>query len=243
MTAADNPYFARAAVNRLWAHFFGTGLAEPVDDFDGTSSASSPSHCELLDELARQFAAHGFDMKFLIRAITASRAYQLRATGAASGQDAQHLFARMPLRALTPEQLLASLEQATGSTLSGNVTSPRSRRLEFLGVFGADPEASPIQARTSIQQVLSLMNGAFIAEAIDLEQGEFLPSIVRDPQLTTEQRVEVLFLATLSRPPRQEEMRHFVRYIEGGGPRRDSARALADVFWALLNSGEFILNH
>ena len=74
ITSDDNPYFARAAVNRAWAHFFGTGLVDPIDDFDPSNPASHP---ELLDELARQFVAHGYDHKFLIRAITSSRPYQL----------------------------------------------------------------------------------------------------------------------------------------------------------------------
>src|SRR5207248_118717 len=75
VTAPDNPYFARAAVNRTWAYFLGTGLIEPVDEMVGASSTAS--HPELLDLLAREFANHKFDVKFLIRTITATRAYQL----------------------------------------------------------------------------------------------------------------------------------------------------------------------
>src|SRR5262249_31533348 len=74
MTRPDNPFFARAAVNRMWAYYFGTGLVEPVDDL---RDENPPSHPELLAELARQFAAHRFDLKFLIRGIAASRAYRL----------------------------------------------------------------------------------------------------------------------------------------------------------------------
>src|SRR5207302_6517455 len=84
LTAGDNPYFARAAVNRVWAYFFGTGLADPVDVMFDAHNA--PSHPELLDELARQFAAHRFDLKFLIRAITTSRTYQLTSAGTHKSQ-------------------------------------------------------------------------------------------------------------------------------------------------------------
>ena len=79
MTAPENPYFARAAVNRVWAQFFGIGLVDPVDDM---GADNPPSHPELLDDLARAFAAHGYDLKFLIRAIVLSRAYQLTSAAA-----------------------------------------------------------------------------------------------------------------------------------------------------------------
>jgi hypothetical protein len=109
MTAADNPFFARAAVNRVWSYFFGVGLVEPVDDLGGQNP---PSHPELLDELARQFAAHRYDLKFLIRAIVASRAYQLTSTVAGGEPADERLFARMPLRGLSAEQLFDSIAEA-----------------------------------------------------------------------------------------------------------------------------------
>src|ERR1700747_2411287 len=103
MTAPENPYFARAAVNRIWAQLFGVGLVEPVDDM---IADNLPSHPELLDALARAFADHGFDRKYLIRAIVLSRPYQL--SSAAAGPDAEalgapRLFARAPVRGLSAE--------------------------------------------------------------------------------------------------------------------------------------------
>src|SRR5262249_14694730 len=89
MTSPTNPYFARAPVNRLWAHFFGRGFVEPVDDF---RDDNAPSHPELLDELARQFVAHRFDLHFLIRTITASRAYQLTSSATGSSHPEPSLF-------------------------------------------------------------------------------------------------------------------------------------------------------
>src|SRR5207247_5669187 len=96
ITARDNPYFAQATVNRLWAYFFGIGLIDPVDEMVGAEHVAS--HPELLAELAKEFAAHKFDLKFLIRGITASRAYQLTsarrvATGATGDLHARRTSA------------------------------------------------------------------------------------------------------------------------------------------------------
>src|SRR5262249_28533200 len=98
VTAPANPFFARTTANRLWAHFFGIGLADPVDD--EPTDDNPPSHPELLDELARQLAAHRFDLKYLIRAITASRAYQLASATTDPGQDELRLFARAALKGM-----------------------------------------------------------------------------------------------------------------------------------------------
>jgi hypothetical protein len=252
LTSADNPYFARAAVNRVWAYFFGTGLADPVDDmFD---AHNVPSHPELLDELARQFTAHRFDLKFLMRAITTSRTYQLTSAGTHKSQDDPRRFARMHIRGLTPEQLFDSVSQATGYREAGLTGSPfaafqaePSLRADFLGRF-ANPHEKTTEPTTSILQALTLMNGKLIADATSLKGSETLAAIVDAPFLDTAGRIETLYLAALSRRPRPAELARLVRYVDGGGSagRAGAAncnRALADVFWALLNSGEFLLNH
>src|SRR5262249_21536713 len=112
MTSPDNPYFARAAANRTWAYFFGTGLVEPLEEMVGSQNA--PSNPELLDLLAKEFVAHKFDLKYLMKAITSSRAYQLSSVTTHKGQSDPTLFARMPLRGLTGEQLFDSVAAATG---------------------------------------------------------------------------------------------------------------------------------
>ena len=112
ITQTDNPFFARAAVNRLWDHFLGRGFVHPVDDLD---KANPPSHPELLDEMARQFALHHFDLNYLIRAITAHAGlstFEPRRRASATTTWSQ--FARMPLRRMTADQLFASIVQATG---------------------------------------------------------------------------------------------------------------------------------
>jgi hypothetical protein len=262
MTAPGNRYFARAAVNRLWAHFYGLGIVEPVDDLLPTNE---PSHPELLDELADQFVAHNYDVQYVIRAITASKTYQLSSKGAAEAPSSAgagspdaapatvvdpRLFARMELRRLTPEQLYDSLALATGfreppppePRAPGQPVPVSAARAEFLAKF-ADALPQRGEASMSIPQALMLMNGSFVGDATSLKKGRTLSGILDDAKLDTPGRIEALFLASLSRKPTSEESRRLVRYVEGGGAAKDSKAALADVFWAVLNSPEFILNH
>jgi hypothetical protein len=244
LTAADNSYFARAAANRLWSHFFGLGLTEPVDE---AGDQNPPSHPELLDELAREFAAHQFDVKFLIRALTASRAYQLTSQGGDPARDDPRLFARMALKGLTPEQLFDSLATATGYRETAppdpRVVGPRnnSPRAEFLTKFASQEKRTEYQ--TSILQALSLMNGRFVGEATSLERSETLAAVADAPFLDLAGRIDTLYLAALSRPPRPDEVQRFQAYVASGGAKGEARAALADVFWALLNSPEFLLNH
>jgi hypothetical protein len=243
MTAKGNPYFARAAANRLWAHFFGIGLVEPVDDL---SEQNPPSHPELLQELADQLVGSGYDQKFLIRAITCSQAYQRTSATAPGSQTDPRAFARMAVRGLTPEQLFDSLAQATGyrDKTSGEMSpfpGANSPRGLFLARFANQDKRTEFQ--TSILQALALMNGKFIDDATSIEQSETLAAVVDAPFLDAPQRIETLYLAVLSRKPRADEAARFEKYVSAGGPKHDSKAALGDVFWALLNSAEFMLNH
>jgi hypothetical protein len=253
VTRADNPYFARAAVNRTWAYFFGTGLIEPVDEIAGTDA--EPSHPELLDELARQFAAQGFDLKFLIRSITNSKTYQLSSAVTDASQGDPRKFARMPLRGLTPEQLYDSVAQATGyqearSNLPPGVfiNGAGGARDDFLARFSSQNDKST-DYQTSILHALALMNGRLVGDATDLERSELLAAVLDAPFLDTAGRVEVMYLATLTRRPTDREVQRLTKFIDertaaGDGDRaKRRSEALADVFWALLNSGEFLLNH
>jgi hypothetical protein len=244
ITDANNPYFARAAVNRLWAHFFGIGLIEPVDE---VSDDNRPSHPELLDELARQFVAHQFDIKFLIRAITGSQTYQRTSAATDPSQEDPRLFARMALKGLSPEQFFDSLSEATGfweearpaPRLDGQpLNTPRAM---FLAKFTSQEKRTEWQ--TSILQALALMNGKFIDDATSIARSKTLAAVVDAPFLNTEQRIETLYLAALSRKPRTDELARLVKYVTGGHPKDNQKDALADVFWALLNSGEFMFNH
>jgi len=242
MTSPDNPYFARAAANRLWAHFFGTGIVEPVDDFN---DENKPSHPELLDDMAREFAAHDFDLKFLIRAITSTKAYQLTSAASDPSQESPRQFARMAVKGLTPEQLYDSLVNATGyrdmTPANQRIYDMQSPRAVFVSKFSTQEKRTEYQ--TSIPQALALMNSQLIADVTSLQRSELLGAVAESPFLETPDKVEALFLAALSRKPRAEEAERLVKYVNDGGATKDKKKALADVFWALLNSPEFILNH
>jgi hypothetical protein len=244
MTADDNPFFARAIADRLWTYFFGIGLACSTTDTALAAEDSPVSHKELLDLLARQLVLHKYDLQFLIRAITASDAYQRSSTLSHPGQKAPRLFERMMLRGLSPEQLFDSLAVATefgernaeGAFIGGN----QSARLQFLAKFVAQEQKTDYE--TSILQALYLMNNEFIADRINLEKNRTLATLA-EQRTSTARKIESLYLVVLSRKPRPAERERFVRYVDTGGPDGDQKKALADVFWVLLNSPEFLLNH
>lgn len=245
LTAPANPYFASTAVNRIWAHFFGVGLIDPVDD--EPTEENPVSHPELLAELSNQFVAHNYDIKYLIRAITATQAYQRTSRQNHVSQAEPRAFARMAIRGLTPEQLFDSIALATGYREPPATTNPRllafgnpaTPRGEFLSKFASQERAT--EKQTSILQALALMNGKFVGDATTVQRSTFLAAIADAPFLSLEQKIESLYLATLSRLPKAHESERLLAYVNAGGPRTDVR--LGDVLWALLNSSEFILNH
>ena len=245
MITVENSYFAKAAVNRLWSQMFGIGLVDPPDDF---TADNPPSHPKLLDLLASEFASHNFDVRHILRSIVASDAYQRTSRQTDPSQQKPRLFSRMAVKGLSPEQIFDSLAQATGyvpvavdrtSTGPGALASVRS---EFVDLFG-DDSSRPTQQRTTILQALALMNGGLVSEATSLDRSRTLTAVVEFPALGTGDRVEALFLAALGRRPGAKRLAALVAYVDAGGVTKDPAAALADVFWALLNSSEFLLNH
>jgi hypothetical protein len=244
VTRPDNPFFSRAAANRLWEHFFGIGLVDPVDDF---REENPPSHPEVIDALAKGLVEQRFDLKFLIRAITASKTYQRTATLTHKSQEDLRAFARMPLKGLTPEQVFDSLATAVGyrgdaRPQFGFRFNGTTTRGDILSKF-ANPVDRRTEYQTSILQALALMNGRFIADATSLQRSETLAAVLDSPFMSTRQKLDTLYLAALARPMRGSEAARLIPYVSGGGPSRDPKKALADVFWVLLNSSEFILNH
>jgi hypothetical protein len=242
MTAKDNPFFAKALVNRMWAHFFGIGLVEPVDDL---VDDNKPSHPELLDMLAREFASHDFDLKFLIRAITLSRTYQLSSITDAGSPGDTRLFARMPVKGLTSEQLYDSLCEAIGVRdnipLQQRIYQLGGPRQLFADKFGDQEKKT--EYHTSIPQALTMMNNDLIINGTNPDRSQVLGAVVAAPFMTNAGRIEALFLAALSRKPRAEEAEKFLRYVERETTTAKQKKALSDVFWALLNSTEFKFNH
>ena len=232
LTAPGNPYFARAAVNRTWARLFGLGLIDPVDDLD---AEGDPALVALLDEVAADFRGHAYDVKYLLRALMATRAYNLTSAAPGDSSAGTLLFSRMPVRGLSPTQLIDSLAQATG-------VDPGEARGRFLEMF-ADRDATPTEPQTSILQALTLMNGAYLDGATKPETGDVIGAIAEAPYLDTAGRVEMAYLAALTRRPRPEEAAIAARYIDRREGSAAKARALSDVFWALLNGSEFRTNH
>ena len=243
VTSPKNSYFARAITNRLWAYFLGTGLIEPVDEMVGKDVQDNDPG-GILDELAQAFVANGFDLKFLMRSITSTKAYQLTSKKSHLSQDNPRLFARMSVRGLTAEQLFDSLTEAVGERLPRQQTiSPNAGSTAndaqglFLRMFANRTETA-VNAQSSIPQALAMMNGNVSATAI--KKSRTLAAVMDSPFLDTKGRIETLYLATLSRTPRPEELKRVLEFLDQAGSQEEG---LADVFWALLNSAEFKLNH
>jgi hypothetical protein len=234
ITAPDNPFFARAIVNRMWGHFFGRGIVEPVDDFRDDNPPTDPA---LLDDLARAFVASEFDLRFLMRAICRTQAYQRTSARTHPSQDKTLLPARMTVKALTGEQFFDSLALATGYREAQDKGSARRQFLTRFALAG-----SPAEPETSVQQALTLLNGRFLGWATDPDRCPTLLAVTRTPGMTLQERIEALHLTALSRKPTAEERDRLLRYVRKVNSDREAER-LADVFWVLLNSAEFRLNH
>jgi hypothetical protein len=239
LTSAKNPYFAKAAANRVWSHFFGRGLVEPLDQIAGPAK---PSHPELLDELARILVEERFDIRPLIRAILLSQAYQRTSRQTHPSQAEPARFARAVVRGLSPEQVFDSLALATGYFPDGeDATSYQALRRELIVRFATLDR--PADAQSTIVQALTLMNSRFIGSATNPAHSRTVSALLEAPHLNDRRRVEMLYLATLSRFPTSEEREQVGKIFKHNGEGQPIESLLSDVFWALLNSGEFILNH
>jgi hypothetical protein len=244
MASRDNPYLARALVNRAWSHLFGRGIVEPVDDL---GPRNPPSHPELLDELTDYFVQTGFDVRMLYRTLAKTRAYQLSSEVLSEEPPRPELFAHMMVKSLTAEQLYDGLSQAAlrnGASMGGGGSSSRffdPQRREFLARMQTS-NRSAAEFDAGLPQALLLMNGEVMVEATDKDKSRMIASLDA-PWFTDEQRIETLFLAAYARTPNDEELERSLKYMESGGAAGDRRQALGDVFWALLNSAEFALNH
>ncbi|MEQ9409196.1 MAG: DUF1549 and DUF1553 domain-containing protein [Fuerstiella sp.] len=243
LTSARNPYFSRAAANRVWGQMFGRGLVDPVDDFGVENPPVSP---EALDLLAGHFINSGFQLKELFRTTALSRAYRLSSGADTVDHDRVSLFAQMNVKTLTAEQVydcitvatMPSGAGATGFNVDRFANTPRS---EFLAQFRT-PAGRPTEYLGGIPQALTLMNGTLIDGATGLSSSGLLKSL-EAPFFTNEQRIEVLYFATLSRQPTAAEwelLNEFIGETTSGVELREN---LADILWALLNSAEFAMNH
>ncbi len=243
IASAENPFFAKHICNRLWAVLMGRGLVEPVDDFRPDNPASHP---ELLNDLAEGLVAHEFDLRFLIAGILSSNAYQRSSRVTHPSQQIPDHFARMVERPLSAEQLWDSLTTATGYQNAVPLThrslvglSRDTPRGEFLLTFLGT--VNPESPQMSLTHALKLMQGEFLTRMTDPKQGPLLGAVAKAPFFTTQDQIETLFLATLSRQPSEAESQRLLTYVEGG-VSEDKPRRLGNVLWSLLNSSEFLLN-
>ena len=241
----QNPYFARAAVNRIWAQLFGRGLVDPPDDMSLQNPASHP---ELLDDLATFFRATHYDVRHLVLTLAGTRAYQLSSQPSLEAPRPADAFAQMAVKSLTAEQLFDSLATATcklqpasngGQTFGLNRILDRDRQT-FLGQFRSSA-SSVTEYQLGLTQALTMLNGQLTNEAGSQEQGDLLGALDA-PFFTDVDRLETLFLAALARRPTAAEQQRFSDYLAATKTNEDRRQAFGDLFWALLNSSEFTLN-
>jgi Protein of unknown function (DUF1553)/Protein of unknown function (DUF1549) len=244
-----NPFFAKAAVNRVWANFFGRGLVHPVDDFRTSNPCVQP---ELLEALAADFASHGYDFKHLIRVILESRLYQLSTVPNETNLTDTRRFSRGYRRRLPAEVLMDAVRDVTGVSDALSAMPEGSRAMQawsykigshFLDAFGRPNSSSDCPCERDLQlsvvQSLHLMNSQTVQSKLSDPKG-------RVRQLTAGDRppreiVTTLYLTALGREPVAGELSIALKSFEAPGATRETASE--DLLWALLNSPEFVFNH
>jgi hypothetical protein len=248
LTAAENPYFARSAANRVWSYFLGRGIIDPVDDI---RSSNPPSNPELLDWLEKEFVAHDFDLRHLMRTIARSRTYQASIATNAFNRDDPMNFSHATPRRLTAEQLLDAIDVAAGRQpkFPGVPVGFRANQLPdsqvsaggFLDLFGRPPRESPCEcersSEVSLSQALNLVNGPTISDALIDPNGRIATLLKSNPDDT--RITEEMYLAALSRPPTADEVTQAKDYLTKSPTRLEGAQ---DLLWAMLNSPAFLFN-
>jgi hypothetical protein len=248
MRSPDNPYFARALVNRLWAHYFGTGLVEPIEDF---SLGNPPSNPELLDWLARDFIEHGYDLQHLHRRILNSRTYQTSWQPNESNEFDRRNYSHAVFRRLSAEVTMHAIGSATGAPFEFRFAPQKSPPISFaptlflpysLDLFGRGirKQACGNCERTNdptLNQALYLLTDGDVMQRVSVESGRLAALKSNDDDRAV---VEELYLAALSRSPTPDEITESVAY------RRECESRdvwMEDLAWSLLNVREFIFNH
>ena len=266
LTAADNPYFARALVNRVWRNFMGRGLVEAEDDLRQTNPPTNP---ELLDALAKDFVAHKYDVKHVIRTIMNSASYQRSSRPLPENKNDDRFYSHYLVRRLPAEVILDAYSQVTGvptpftqiSSAAGDSASgyngyplgTRALQLpdslvvsRFLDAFGR-PERSQTcscerQQDSSVGQALHLNNGQTLNDKIRAKNSR-IEKWLKD-KITDEEAVRQLFLLALCREPTTAERERFLALLKEAAADMKTTRreALEDLFWSVLASKEFMFN-
>lgn len=250
MTQGDDMQFARAMVNRFWAHFMGCGFTTPVDDM---GPHKQPSHPAVMERLAREFVQHNYDVKQLIRWITQSECYQLTS----QAHDANELddpeagyipaFSRVYARPMSPEQTYDSMLVATGveRQLWDQLARARQEWLQqFVTPHNTDENDESVAFEGTVTQALLLMNGELTSRALNGSRGTVLEQI-NSASTKDSEKIQMLAMAALSRKPTPAEARAFLAHLRTPRTRsrEEQLERLRDVFWAYLNSSEFVIVH
>lgn len=241
----------RAMVNRLWGHFLGHGFTRPVDDMGPHNPVSHP---ELLDVLAREFRLHGYDVKRLIRWIALSEPYALSSRIPPASAKAGHddplagdtpLFSYFYVRQMRPEELYESLLTFAGHGGRGETFEVKERAKsqwmqQFMGSYNTEENDEYTTFNGSITQTLAMFNGELMRDATKMDKATFLKKVASTNDQSTA-KISQLFTAALARRPTNSELQIAHRlWLDRKG---DSNAALQDIWWAVLNSNEFIMNH
>jgi hypothetical protein len=250
MSRKDNPFFARALVNRYWKHFFGRGIVDPEDDMRETNP---PSNRELLDALSKSFVESGFDLKQLIRTICRSSTYQLSPLPNEHNATDRQSFSRYYPKRLNAEVLLDSIDQFNGSATAFAGLPAGSRAVQipdhggvesyFLTVFGRPAGSSACECErtidASLAQSLHLLNSQDIHSKMT---GGVAKDMGQDAKRADEEKIRDLYLRAFSRPPSAEELKvatgHLAKF-----DAKTKQLGFEDVVWALINTKEFLFNH
>jgi hypothetical protein len=257
MCRPENPYLAKAIVNRVWAHYFGRGIIDPPDNL---SSFNPASHPELLKELCDQFVKNHYDLKWLHKMILRSRTYQHDSQASAANRVDHTNYAYFYYRRLPAEVLVDALDQATGTRENMDMKfqhwadnikaveipfTPKNEFVKFmLENFGRPKRNSAVQCdcerdpNVSILQVMSLANHPHVWKKIADPKGQ-VARILKEVQ-DENGRIEEVFLCTLSRSPNEGEQQACLKYLK----EADSAeKGLQGIMWSLVNTREFLLQH
>lgn len=246
LTAKENPYFAKSLANRYWSYLNGKGIIDPVDDI---RLSNPPTNPELLDALTADFIASGFDLKHLLRTITASHTYQRTFVTHHWNEDDDVNYSHATPRRLAAEQLFDAIMTATGAPTNlpgvpggfhASQLPDSSASVAFLDMFGRAPRESPCEcersSEVSLAQTLTLINGPTISEAIVHPQGLIarLVNAKAEPKVM----VEEIYLSVFNRMPTDAERQQGEKYLTTNG----LADGGQDLMWALINSPAFLFN-
>jgi hypothetical protein len=245
LTSVDNPFFARAMVNRMWAHFFGRGFVNPIDDMHDNNPATHP---ELLQALTEQLKRNSFSLKYLVKAIVLSDTYQRSSKPLSINETDTEFFSRMYVRTLSAEQLVDSIVTVIagpGKTTDffakkgppldkkGKGKGAGGPREQLVRFFRVEDGGDALEYQDGIPQALRMMNGPMFNNG-----GKALDEAMR--RKTTADGIDHIFLAALARHPTIQEDNRLEAYVE---KQKDKRAAYADIVWSLLNTSEFRLNH